>query len=74
MDDIKVLIPHKPTKFLDQLREHIRANGKAYATEITYISWVKQYIIYQAAGGWSLVPPVVKSKIIAGNKKVFPQI
>jgi len=25
--------------------------------------------IYQAAGGWSLVPPVVKSKIIAGNKK-----
>ncbi len=46
MDDIKVPIPNKPSKFLDQLREHIRANGKAYATEITYISWVKQYIIY----------------------------
>jgi len=46
MDDIKIPIPHKPTRFLDQLREHIRADGKAYATEITYISWVKQYIIY----------------------------
>ena len=46
MDDIKVPIPHKPSRFLDQLREHIRADGKAYATEITYINWVKQYILY----------------------------
>ena len=46
MDDIKIPLPVKPTKFLDQFREYIRKDGKAYATEQTYVTWVKQYILY----------------------------
>ncbi len=46
MDDVKIPLPAKPTKFLEQLREFIRADGKSYATENTYIYWVKQYILF----------------------------
>lgn len=46
MDDIKTPIPHQPTRFLDQLRYHIRQSGLAYTTEKTYIHWVKRYIYF----------------------------
>ncbi|OUS32277.1 recombinase XerD [Gammaproteobacteria bacterium 45_16_T64] len=46
MEDIKIALPKKPVKLLDQLRELIRREGKSYSTEITYVYWVKNYIIY----------------------------
>ncbi|BBB30896.1 integron integrase [Neptunomonas japonica] len=46
MDDIQHRIPSKPTRFLDQLRLHIRKNGLAYRTEQTYIHWIKRYIFF----------------------------
>jgi integron integrase len=44
MDDIKIPLPIKPIRFLDQLRAFIRLDGKSYATENTYLYWVKQFI------------------------------
>jgi len=44
MDDIPTPIPAKPIKFLDQLRQFIRAQNKAYKTEKTYIHWVTRFI------------------------------
>ena len=44
MDDIPVLIPAKPVKFLDKLRQFIRSQNKAYKTEKTYVHWVKRFI------------------------------
>lgn len=46
MDDIRHKLPLKPTRFLDQLRLHIRKAGLAYPTEKTYIHWVKRYIYF----------------------------
>lgn len=46
MEGIKVPIPAQPQKFLDQFRAFIRLDGKSYATENTYVHWVRQYILY----------------------------
>ena len=35
MDDIRHKIPNKPTRFIEQLRHHIRINDLAYRTEKT---------------------------------------
>jgi hypothetical protein len=46
MDDIRHKPQAKPTRFLDQLRLHIRQQGLAYKTEQTYIHWVKRFIYF----------------------------
>jgi len=44
MDDIPPLLPQNPTKLIDQLRTLIRKQNKAWATEKTYVLWVKRFI------------------------------
>ena len=46
MEDVKIPIPANPRRFLDQLRAFIRLDGKSYATENTYIHWVRQFILF----------------------------
>jgi integron integrase len=46
MDDVKIPLALSSTKFLDQLRTFIRTDGKSYATEKTYLYWVKQFILF----------------------------
>lgn len=46
MEGVKVPIPAQPQKFLDQFRAFIRLDGKSYATENTYVYWVRQYILH----------------------------
>lgn len=46
MENVKIPLPPKPTKFLDQFRVFIRLDGKSYATENTYVYWVHQYILF----------------------------
>ncbi|EAQ98380.1 integron integrase [Congregibacter litoralis] len=46
MDDVRHGIPEYPTRFLDQLRQHIRSTGLAYRTEQTYVHWVRRYILF----------------------------
>lgn len=46
MENVKIPLPTKPTKFLDQFRTFIRLDGKSYATENTYVYWVHQYILF----------------------------
>lgn len=44
MDEIPVPISAGSTRFLDQLRAHIRSQGLAYQTEKTYVHWIVHYI------------------------------
>lgn len=46
MDDIPVPVPAMPQKFVDVLRDDLRARGYAYATEKTYLHWIKRYIFF----------------------------
>lgn len=46
MEDVKIPLPKNPTKFLDQFRAFIRLDGKSYATENTYVYWVRQFILF----------------------------
>lgn len=46
MDDVPPSIPQKPTKLLDQVRSLIRRQNKSWATEKTYIYWIKRYIYF----------------------------
>lgn len=46
MDDISRVIPAGPLRFLDQLRQDIRARGYAYQTEKTYLHWVRRFILF----------------------------
>lgn len=46
MENIKIPLPSKPVKLLDQFRAFIRLDGKSYATENTYVYWVHQYILF----------------------------
>jgi len=46
MDDIRPPLPHKPTRFMDQLRVHMRSRQLAYKTEQTYCFWILDYIRY----------------------------
>lgn len=44
MDDVPVVVDSASTRFIDRLRLFIRARNMAYATEKTYVFWVKRYI------------------------------
>ena len=46
MDDVPPVLPEKPTKILDQVRQFIRAQHKSFATERTYVHWIKRYIVF----------------------------
>ncbi|MCB1615520.1 MAG: integron integrase [Pseudomonadales bacterium] len=46
MDDIPVPIDPASTRFLDQLRLFIRHKKLAWATEKTYVLWVRRFIFY----------------------------
>ncbi|MES2824362.1 MAG: integron integrase [Pseudomonadota bacterium] len=46
MEDVKAPLPTTPIKFMDQFRAFIRLDGKSYATENTYVYWVRQFILY----------------------------
>ena len=46
MNDVRGVLPEKPTKFMPQLRAFIRAKNLAYSTENTYCLWIKRYIFY----------------------------
>lgn len=46
MEDVIKPLPKVPVRFLDRLRECIRKNRLAYATERTYVYWAKFYINY----------------------------
>ena len=48
MDDIPLPIEQKPVKFLDQLRLTMREGRLAYATEKTYLHWIKQFIRFHS--------------------------
>ena len=54
--DVRVSLPSKPVNFLDQLRVFIRSRGLAYATEKTYLLWIRRFIRfshYQSAKDFS---------------------
>ncbi|TXS92547.1 phage integrase N-terminal SAM-like domain-containing protein [Parahaliea aestuarii] len=44
MDNIPPRINSESTRFMDVLRADIRARGYAYATERTYLHWVRRFI------------------------------
>jgi integron integrase len=46
MEDTPPILPLNPTKLLDQLRQLIRSQHKSWATEKTYIYWIKRYILF----------------------------
>lgn len=46
MDDVPPPIPENPTKMMHRLRKLIRSQNKAWATERTYISWIKRFLRY----------------------------
>jgi len=44
MDGVPPPIPLQPTRLLDQVRLFLRKTGKSYATEKTYLYWIKYFI------------------------------
>jgi len=44
MDDIRIPVPPKSTRFLDLLRVDMRARGYALPTERTYLQWITRFI------------------------------
>lgn len=44
MDDVPVVVNPTSTRFIDQLRLFIRARHMAWATEKTYVLWIRRYI------------------------------
>ena len=44
IEDVPVYIPPKSNKFTHRLRQFIRAQNKAWATEKTYVHWAKRFI------------------------------
>ena len=44
MDDIRPLVPPKPQRFMDCVRQDMRERGYAYQTEKTYCHWIKGFI------------------------------
>lgn len=45
-DDIRPSLPARPTRFLDQIRRHMRDGGYAWKTEKTYIHWIRRFILF----------------------------
>ena len=48
MDDVPVSVPVGSKKFMHQLRVFIRSQNKAWATEKTYVHWIKRFIHFHA--------------------------
>jgi len=46
MDDVPPVLPENPTKMMHRLRKLIRSQNKAWATEKTYLSWIKRFLRY----------------------------
>ncbi len=46
MDDVPSALPAKPVKIIDQVRVLIRQQNKSFATERTYIHWIKRFIVF----------------------------
>jgi len=46
MDDIGHKSQAKPTRFLYQLRVHVRQQGLAYKTAQAYVYWLKRFIYF----------------------------
>lgn len=46
MDDVPVPVSPASLRFLDQLRLFMRARHMAWATEKTYVSWIRRYILF----------------------------
>ena len=72
MENVKIPLPARPEKFLDQFRAFIRLDGKSYATENTYVYWVHQYILFHrkehpAGMGGLQVAAYLSHLAIAGN-------
>jgi len=44
MEDVRPKLPSGNRKFLDQVRYHMRKTGLAYATEKTYVLWIRRFI------------------------------
>lgn len=45
-DDVAPVLPEKPVKLLDQVRALIRSQNKSWATEKTYIHWIRAFILF----------------------------
>lgn len=50
MDDIPKPVAENPTRFLDQLRVLMRQQQLAYATERTYLHWIRKFIRFHNRG------------------------
>ena len=48
MDDVPVSLPAGSIKFMHQLRLFMRSQNKAWATEKTYVHWIKRFIHFHA--------------------------
>lgn len=46
MNDIPPVVDADSTRFLDQLRLFIRSQNKSWATERTYVYWIKKFILF----------------------------
>lgn len=46
MDDIPIPLEQERSPFLRRAREIIRTRGLAYATEKTYLSWIRRFILF----------------------------
>src|SRR5690606_36257890 len=44
MDDMPLLLPAQPVRFMNHLRTFIHARGLSYTTEQTYCTWIKDFI------------------------------
>lgn len=45
-DDVAPVLPEHPTRLLDQVRALIRSQNKSWATEKTYIHWIRAFILF----------------------------
>ena len=46
MDDVPVPVSPASERFLDQIRLFMRSRNMAWATEKTYVSWIRRYILF----------------------------
>ena len=46
MEDVPPAIPKNPIRLVDQIRAFIRGQNKSWATEKTYISWIRRFIVF----------------------------
>lgn len=46
IEDVPQPLPNKPVRLLDQVRALIRGQNKSWATEKTYIHWIRAFILF----------------------------